>query len=104
MSVGQLVDVLVLVVVVVVMMGTERVREAHQAAQGAAELGVRMLENPTVHARRAGVKERREAVWLNMQSKEGRGKKVSGAEGGEGKKNKCEGVKKMNGEEEEVVR
>lgn len=45
----ELVDVLVLVVVVV--MRTERVREAHHPAQGASELGVRMLENPTVHNR-----------------------------------------------------
>lgn len=56
-------------VVVVVVMGTERVREAHQSAQGASELGVRMLEYPAVHAE---VKTRRggEAVWLNMQSEE----------------------------------
>lgn len=71
MPAGELVDVLVMVVVVV--MGTERVREAHQPAQGASELGVRMLEYPTVHARRgcggAEVKMQREAVWLNMQSK-----------------------------------
>lgn len=71
MRAGELVDVLVMVVVVV--MGTERVREAHQPAQGASELGVRMLEYPTVHARPgcggAEVKMQREAVWLNMQSK-----------------------------------
>ena len=70
MPAGELVDVLVMVVVVV--MGTERVREAHQPAQGASELGVRMLEYPTVHARPgcggAEVKMQREAVWLNMQS------------------------------------
>lgn len=66
----ELVDVLVLVVVVV--MRTERVREAHHPAQGASELGVRMLENPTVHNRPgcggAEVKMQREAGWLNMQS------------------------------------
>lgn len=67
MSARELVNVLV---VVVVMVGTERVGETHQAAQGAAELGVRMLENPAVHVRRssAEVKTQREAVWLNMQS------------------------------------
>lgn len=62
------------------MMGTEWVREAHQPAQGASELGVRMLEYPTVHAcpgnGGADVKMQREAVWLNMQSaKSGRGEK-----------------------------
>lgn len=76
---GELVDVLVMVVVVV--MGAERVREAHQPAQGASELGVRMLEYPTLHARPgcggAEVKMQREAVWLNMQSK----KKKSGRGG-----------------------
>jgi len=60
--VGELVEV----VVVVVVMGAEPVREAHQAAQGARELGVRMLEDPAVHARPgcggAEVKMRREAV------------------------------------------
>lgn len=70
MSAGEFVDVLMVVVVV---MGTERVREAHQPPQGASELGVRMLEYPTVHARPgcggAEVKMQREAVWLNMQSK-----------------------------------
>lgn len=70
MSAGELVDMLVMMVVV---MGTERVREAHQPPQGASELGVRMLEDPTVHARPgcggAEVKMQREAVWLNMQSK-----------------------------------
>lgn len=69
--------------VVVVVMGTERVREAHQPAQGACELGVRMLEYPTVHARPgcggAEVKMQREAVWLNMQSK--KKKKKSGRRG-----------------------
>lgn len=77
MSGGKLVDVLVVVVVVV--MGTERVREAHQPAQGASELGVRrMLKYPTVHARPgcggAEVKMQREAVWLNMQSKKQKNK------------------------------
>lgn len=81
--------------VVVVVMGTERVREAHQPAQGACELGVRMLEYPTVHARPgcggAEVKMQREAVWLNMQSKkkkkkvgEKRKKLRGGKGGGEG--------------------
>lgn len=82
MSAGELVDVLVMVVVVVV--GTERVREAHQPPQGASELGVRMLEYPTVHARPgcggAEVKMQREAVWLNMQSKKESGR---GGDGGE---------------------
>lgn len=79
-----------LVMVVVVVMGTERVREAHQPAQGASELGVRMLEYPTVHARRgcggAEVKMQREAVWLNMQSKKvrERRKKLRGGKGGGG--------------------
>lgn len=72
MSARQLVDVLVMVVVVV--MGAERVRETHQPAQGASELGVRMLEYTAVHARPgcggAEVKMQREAVWLNMQSKQ----------------------------------
>lgn len=81
----------------VVVMGTERVREAHQPAQGASELGVRMLEYPTVHARPgcggAEVKMQREAVWLNMQSKkikknkkvvEKRKKLRGGKGGGEG--------------------
>lgn len=70
MSARQLIDMLVMVVAM--MVGTERVGEAQQPAQGAAELGVRMLENPAVHARRscggAEVKMPREAVWLNMQS------------------------------------
>ena len=89
MPAGELVDVLVMVVVVV--MGTERVREAHQPAQGASELGVRMLEYPTVHARPgcggAEVKMQREAVWLNMQSqkqKSGRGGREGGRGGGGG--------------------
>lgn len=60
--------------VVVVVMGAERVRETHQPAQGASELGVRMLEYTAVHARPgcggAEVKMQREAVWLNMQSKQ----------------------------------
>lgn len=43
-----------LVMVMVVVMGSERVREAHQSAQRASELGVRMLEYPTVHARLFG--------------------------------------------------
>lgn len=68
MTAGELVDVLVMVVVV----RTERIREPHQPAQGASELGVRMLEYPTVHARpgcsAAEVEMQREAVWLNMQS------------------------------------
>lgn len=98
MPAGELVDVLVMMVVVV--MWTERVREPHQPAQGASELGVRMLEYPTVHARPscggAEVKMQREAVWLNMQSgkktkkkqkqkkvKERR-KKLRGRGGGEG--------------------
>lgn len=79
-----------LVVVVMMVMRTERVRETHQPAQGASELGVRMLEYPTVHARLFGcvgaeVKLQREAVWLNMQSetptKAGRGERSSEAEG-----------------------
>lgn len=82
MSAGELVDVLVMVVVVVV--GTERVREAHQPPQGASELRVRMLENPAVHGRPgcggAEVKTQRAAVWLNMQSESG------GEEGGSGGK------------------
>lgn len=82
MSAGELVDVLVMVMVVVV--GTQRVREAHQPAQGASELGVRgMLEDPTVHGRpgcgAAEVKTQREAVWLNMQSE-----RVGGEMGGGG--------------------
>lgn len=74
--------------VVVVVMGTERVREPHQPAQGASELGVRMLEYPTVHARPgcggAEVKMQREAVWLIMQSKKvrERRKKLRGGKGG----------------------
>lgn len=75
--------------VVVVMMGTEWVREAHQSAQGASELGVRMLEYPTVHTCPGGgadVKMQREAVWLNMQSaKSGRGEKNLRRGGGEGR-------------------
>lgn len=75
MAAGELVDVLVMVVMVVV--GAERVREADQPAQGASELGVGMLEYPTVHARPgcggAEVKMQREAVWLNMQSKKSEG-------------------------------
>lgn len=88
MPAGELVDVLVMMVVV---MGAECVREAHQPAQGASELGVRMLEYPTVHARPgcggAEVKMQREAVWLNMQSKkvrERRKKLLRGRGGGEG--------------------
>ena len=91
MSACELVDVLVMVVV----MGTERVWETHQSAQGASELGVRMLENPTVHARRgcggAEVKMQREAVWLNMQSKK------SGSGGRSGEKEQKEEVRKRRG-------
>lgn len=43
-----------LVMVVMVVMRGERVREAHQPAQRASKLGVRMLEYPTVHARLFG--------------------------------------------------
>lgn len=90
MSARQLVDVLVMVVVV---MGAERVRETHQPAQGASELGVRMLEYTAVHARPgcggAEVKMQREAVWLNMQSKqkvgERRKKRRRGTGGGDTK-------------------
>lgn len=70
MSARQLINVLVVMAVV---MSTERVREAHQPAQGASELGVRMLEDAAVHARRGcggdRVKMQRATVWLNMQSR-----------------------------------
>lgn len=75
-------------VVMVVVVGAERVREAHQPAQGASELGVRMLEYPTVHARPgcggAEVKMQRVAVWLNMQSEKvgERREKLRGNRGG----------------------
>lgn len=78
-------------VVMVVVVGAEGVREAHQPAQGASELGVRMLEYPTVHARPgcggAEVKMQRVAVWLNMQSEkvgERREKLRCNGAGGEG--------------------
>lgn len=43
-----------LVMVVVVVVRGERVGEAHKPAQRASKLGVRMLEDPTVHARLFG--------------------------------------------------
>lgn len=43
-----------LVMVMMVVVRSERVREAHQPAQRASKLGVRMLEYPTVHARLFG--------------------------------------------------
>lgn len=70
MAASELVDGVVMVVVVV---RSEGIREADQPAQGASERGMRMFEYPAVHARPgcggAEVKMQREGVWLNMQSK-----------------------------------
>ena len=89
MTASELVDV------VVVMVMAKGIREADQPAQGAPELGMRMLEHSTVHARPSCGGDRRVdaeggGVWLNMQSK----KYTKKRETGRGEKERRGGGKK----------
>ena len=92
MTACELVDVVVVVVM------AKGIREADQPAQGAPELGMRMLEHSTVHARPSCGGDRRVdaeggGVWLNMQSKKYTKKRT-----GRGEKKRWGGKKKMEWE------